>query len=134
MMKDFRAMVEKAAWNTEAITVEEMTDYKEVVINACYGGFSIPEEVYPYLDVKLNEFGYYDEPNRDDAKLIDCVKKNMCPDLVAAVIPSCYNYTIDEYDGLESIRLLPKKAVIKDLINDSDSLIAYLDAIGLFQE
>jgi len=130
-MKNFRAMVEKASWDPETITEEEKTEYKPVVVNTCYGGFNLSDEAYNFLGKDWHG-------DRDELKLVECIRKlgrqasGNYSRLEIEYIPSCYDYTIEEYDGIEYIRLLPKKAVIKDLANDVDSIIAYLEAIDSF--
>lgn len=139
MQKNFKNMVSKA-WSPEEISEAERADYKEVVINACYGGYGLSDKADRYL---ANKYGC-DGKNldRDDERLIECVKMlgenagGSCAELAIETIPACYSFDVEEYDGFESIRLKPKKAVIKELVlaNDIDSLIDYLDAIGLCHE
>lgn len=81
----------------------------EVVYNACYGGFSVSEELceeYEKITGKRLETHYY--LDRHDKVLIDLVKKmgkeasGSYADLRIDTI--CGEmYRIDEYDGMESV-------------------------------
>lgn len=92
----------------------------KVVINRCYGGFSLSKEASEYLNEKYNmginpKYGYlpyFDDDNyvpRHDKRLIDVVEvlgeeraSGDCSELVIVEINTpCYR--IDEYDGMESV-------------------------------
>ena len=83
----------------------------KIVVNRCYGGFSLSKEAYEFLGVEWDGYGYgySDDEKRTDAKLIECVetlgKKSygMCAKLVVIEIPDGVDYEIDNYDGMESI-------------------------------
>ena len=78
----------------------------KLVINCCYGGFDIPDEV-------LEELGYTysDSPNlRGDLRLIKMVEENpkrfeaYHAKLKVVEIPdAATDYKIDDYDGMESV-------------------------------
>lgn len=92
----------------------------KVVVNTCYGGFSLSNEAIQYLYNKYNiEYDKYewgrnerlyllDEIERHDPRLIDVVEtlgekaNGECARLEIKEIYS-YVYRISEYDGLESI-------------------------------
>jgi len=93
----------------------------EVVINSCYGGFSLSEEVYKELGLKWDGFGYIDNEDlgiksdnwkayRADKQLIKAIKKvgldkasGKHAELEIIEIPNDVEWTIEEYDGVESI-------------------------------
>lgn len=78
----------------------------KLVINRCFGGFDLPDEV-------LEELGYtyFDTPNlRGDLRLIKMVEedpkrfKGLGTSLKVVNIPdAATDYKIDEYDGAESV-------------------------------
>jgi hypothetical protein len=82
---------------------------KKVIINNCYGGFSLSEEAYKFLSLEWDRFGYKYNDKRDDPKLIECVEKlgekanGRCAELKIVEIPEDVEYQIKEYDGSEWI-------------------------------
>lgn len=87
----------------------------EVLYNACYGGFSLSDkaiELYKRKHPNAQEPNIY---NRHDPLLIDVVKElgkdacDSCGNIQIETIPIEYIncYTIDEYDGFETIRTEP---------------------------
>ena len=81
----------------------------KVVINRCYGGFSLSEKAYKYLGVPWNGYGlaYSDEEDRTDPNLVKCVEtlgddaSGACAELKVVDIPDDVKWEIEEYDGLE---------------------------------
>ena len=84
----------------------------KVVINNCYGGFSLSEAgIARYLELKGMEWpnaGFYDRNiARDDAALVQVVQElgdaanGLCADLKIVEIPDGVNWDIGEYDGNE---------------------------------
>jgi hypothetical protein len=92
----------------------------KLVINTCYGGFSISRKAAEFMAARGNVkaikelaqdtdrwygFGY----ERDDADLIAAVESlgeesfGSCAQLKVVVIPDDIKYEIDEYDGIESV-------------------------------
>lgn len=77
----------------------------KIVINVCFGGFSLPNEFCTKYHMNR-----YDDIERTDERLIsfveshnNCVKEN-CTQLVVEEIPeNATDYTIFEYDGAESL-------------------------------
>lgn len=75
----------------------------KIVINVCYGGFSIKDEI-------VSEYGFkkYTTP-RDDEKLIILIESGIdcnddCSKLKVVDIPdNATDYYINEYDGLEDV-------------------------------
>lgn len=88
----------------------------KVVINTCFGGFSISEEaVYEYLSRRDLEgtsdtSWYVRHIPRDDETLVALVEEwgeranGSCAKLQVVDLPPGTHYLIDEYDGMESIQ------------------------------
>ena len=79
----------------------------KVIINNCYGGFGVKEEVITGLG-----YGKYDTRSdvlRTDERLISMLENGEniggnCSDLVVATIPDeVTNWWVSEYDGLEDL-------------------------------
>lgn len=86
----------------------------KVVLNKCYGGFSLSEEqalAYGIDESELyqgsNSRCYYGDVDRFDHKLIEVVEQGLpdawASELVVVEIPDNAHYVIDDYDGIESI-------------------------------
>ena len=84
----------------------------EIVINECYGGFSLSKEAYEWLGLEWDGYGfkYSDSEERTDPKLIECVKTlkekadGRFSSLRVVKIPEeATDWKLDEYDGAESI-------------------------------
>ena len=85
----------------------------KIVINKCYGGFSLSKEAYKFLGLEWDGYGYaYDrgDNTRHNEKLIACVEalgekaSGDCANLGVVEIPdNATDWRIDEYDGYESI-------------------------------
>lgn len=79
----------------------------KIVINACYGGFSISESVAACLNTSAYPL---DEDIRTDPRLVDMVERDApaasgdCAKLVVVEIPdNTTDWELNEYDGYESI-------------------------------
>lgn len=77
----------------------------KIVVNTCYGGFSLPETF-----CEKYEMDRYDNISRTDERLINFVEnfpnncEFFCTQLEIVEIPDeSTDWQIDEYDGLESI-------------------------------
>lgn len=84
----------------------------EVVINRCYGGFSLSKEAYDFLGLEWDDYGFaynHDDAKRSDPKLVECVKKlgekanGRYANLKIVKIPSDVEWYIENYDGVETI-------------------------------
>lgn len=93
----------------------------EVVLNKCYGGFSVSEKVYKELNIKWDNYGYLTNEDlkiksdnynkyRTNKKLIKAIKKiglkeasGTHAELKIIEIPDDVNWEINEYDGIESV-------------------------------
>jgi hypothetical protein len=88
----------------------------KIVLNVCYGGFSLSEKAVNWLKDKGMRFREYDRDGRDvsrsDPLLIQCVEElgddvnGSHARLKIKTIPDTWDdmYEIEEYDGKESIR------------------------------
>lgn len=81
----------------------------KVVINRCFGGFSLSEKAYEFLGLEWDGYGYKYNGNRTDPKLVECVETlgveadGIFAELKVVEIPEDVEWEIDYYDGLESI-------------------------------
>ena len=82
----------------------------KVVINKCYGGFSLSKKAYDYLGIEWDGYGYKYQDDRTNPKLIECVEKlggkkasGKLASLEIVEIPDNIEWYIDEYDGIEHI-------------------------------
>ena len=87
----------------------------KVVINGCYGGFSLSEKASNYLINKYGididpKYGYLpDDFQRHDKRLVEVVEflgqSEASGDCARLVIETIYDpiYRVSEYDGYESI-------------------------------
>lgn len=81
----------------------------KVVINTCFGGFSLSREAYEFLGIPWDGYGFKFDNNRTDSKLIECVEKlgeranGRCANLRVVEIPDDVKWIIEDYDGAESI-------------------------------
>lgn len=81
----------------------------KVVINTCWGGFSLSPIAYEFLGIEWDGYGYkYSaESKRNDPKLVECVEtlgpesggKYGC--LKVVEIPDDVKWKIGNYDGKE---------------------------------
>ena len=83
----------------------------KIVVNRCYGGFSLSQKAYEFLGLKWDYLGfeYRDHDLRTDPKLIECVEtlgedaNGRWAVLEVVEIPDNISWEIDEYDGVETI-------------------------------
>ena len=93
----------------------------KIVINKCYGGFSVSEAVYNELGIKWDGYGYLDNEKfgikdnnymayRTNDKLIAAVEKigeekasGNFAELRVVEIPDDIEWEIDEHNGVESV-------------------------------
>ena len=83
----------------------------KIVINTCYGGFSLSKKAYKELGIPWDDFGFAfsDYGKRNSPELIACVKKlgklanGRHANLKIIEIPDDIEWEIYEYDGIESI-------------------------------
>lgn len=93
----------------------------KIVVNRCYGGFSLSEAVYNILGLKYDGYGYlsnkdlgiddeYHFAYRSDPRLISAIEEvgiddasGRLAELEIIEIPDGVKWEIGEYDGFESI-------------------------------
>lgn len=81
----------------------------KVVINGCYGGFSLSDEALAYLGIPGgSRFSYEDD--RTNPKLVECVEKlgeavnhDSASYLYVVEVPDDVKWTITDYDGIEQV-------------------------------
>lgn len=82
----------------------------KVVINNCYGGFSLSREAYGELGIEWDGHGYGfgdNHKNRANHKLVAAVEKlgskanGEFAELKIVEVPDNVEWTIKEYDGIE---------------------------------
>ena len=93
----------------------------KIVVNKCFGGFSLTEDVYKELGIEWDEYGYLRNEDlgissdnymayRSDPNLINAIEKigesnsgGWASELEIVDIPDGIEYTIDDYDGFETV-------------------------------
>ena len=83
----------------------------KVVINVCFGGFSVSKEVYERMDKEWDDYGYAFDDNRTNPDLIAVIEElgserasGSCAKLKVIDIPdNATDWEISEYDGSEEI-------------------------------
>jgi hypothetical protein len=82
----------------------------KIVINRCYGGFSISRAACEELGKEWDGYGFlYDLDQRADPALVACVEKlgeaasGALARLVVVEIPDDVEWEISEYDGVETV-------------------------------
>lgn len=82
---------------------------KKIVINVCYGGFSLSKKVFKELGVEWDGWGYIGF-SRDDEELIRAIEKvgvvessGKFAELKIIEIPDDVEWEIDDYDGIEHV-------------------------------
>jgi hypothetical protein len=80
----------------------------KIVINDCYGGFTLSRKAYDYLGLEWDGYGNKDDrEKRNDPKLVEAVEKlgeeanGRFARLKVIEIPDDVEWTIEEYDGSE---------------------------------
>jgi hypothetical protein len=79
---------------------------KKIVINTCYGGFGLSEEVMQWLRDRGIK-GVASQIKRDNLLLVEAVEKfgtkagDMFAELKIVSIPNNVEWEIQEYDGIE---------------------------------
>ena len=81
----------------------------KVVINGCYGGFSLSDEALAYLGIPGGSRYAYDD-DRANPKLVECVEKlgeavnhDSASYLYVVEVPDDVKWTITDYDGIEQV-------------------------------
>ena len=81
----------------------------KVVINGCYGGYSLSDEALAYLGIPGDNRYAYDD-DRTNPKLVECVEKlgeaashGLGSSLYVVEVPNDVKWTITDYDGVEQV-------------------------------
>lgn len=81
----------------------------KVVINGCYGGFSLSDEALAYLGIPGGSRYAY-EDDRTNPKLVECVEKlgeaashGLGSSLYVVEVPDDVKWIITDYDGIEQV-------------------------------
>lgn len=112
---------------------------KKVVLNACYGGFSLSQKAYEFLGIPWDGFGFhYRNDERDNPDLVKCVEtlgKEANGHVAELEIEEFddynYTYSIGEYDGYENLILRPLVHVSKLKVMDVNEIVEYLTSLGI---
>ena len=90
----------------------------KIVVNRCYGGWTLSEEAYKALGIPWDGFGFNpfqdEEQGREDGRytdprIVEVVERlgagasGSCAHLVVVEIPDGIAWEIDDYDGWETI-------------------------------
>ncbi len=82
----------------------------KIVINRCYGGFSISKAACEELGKEWDGYGYlFDRDQRTDPALVACVEKlgeaanGAHAKLTVVEIPDDVEWEISAYDGIETV-------------------------------
>lgn len=83
----------------------------KVVINKCFGGYSVSKEVYERMGKEWDGYGYAFEGDRTNPDLIAVIEEigserasGTCAELRIIDIPeNATDWELDEYDGAEDI-------------------------------
>lgn len=112
---------------------------KKVVLNGCYGGFSLSEKAYNFLNIAWDGYGYDFMNDRENPKLVECVEKlgedanGSCANLyIEEYDDENFIYEIDDYDGCESLILIPVVSE-KRLVNCNSiyEIVEYLKSLNI---
>ena len=82
---------------------------QKIVVNRCYGGYSLSKEAYNYLGLKWDGYGFAYDSKRDDSKLVKCVEtlgeraSGEWARLVIVEVPDDVEWEITDYDGIETV-------------------------------
>lgn len=116
-----------------------------VVVNVCYGGFGLSKLAWEWLSERgfrpTGESWDYEGLSSEDRchpLLVECVRtlgklaNGSYSDLEIKAISDDYFYKIEEYDGDETLKLVPKASVISQFVEngDTEGLLNYLSRTG----
>lgn len=81
----------------------------KLVINKCYGGFSLSKAAYQELGIPWDGYGFKLNQDRANPALVAAVEKlgdvadGKYAQLAVIEIPDDIEWEIDEYDGIETV-------------------------------
>lgn len=115
----------------------------KIVFNACYGGFGLSDEAFEMFRERtgLKDTHQLDIEwhHRTNPVLIDIIEQlgsrrasGPAALLLVAEIPDDYGYSIEDYDGVESIYLSPDEDRLRELIRegDAEAIVNYVMRCG----
>jgi hypothetical protein len=79
----------------------------KVVVNTCYGGYSLSEEAYKELGLEWKGYGHAFDDDRSNPALVEVVEKlgeradGQCARLEVVEVPDGTEWEIEDYDGKE---------------------------------
>lgn len=82
----------------------------KIVVNRCWGGFSLSEKAYEKLGIPWDDYGFLRNMKRNDPRLVAVVEElgeaanGRFAKLSIVEIPDDVDWEIDDYDGMETIR------------------------------
>ena len=116
----------------------------KIVVNASYGGFGLSDEARALFRERAgipNDVSNWEmeDNNRTNPILIDIVEqlgKRVNRQHSKLRVVDCvddYNYTIEDYDGIETVYLSPKSERLFELIrnDDEEALVTYVMRCGV---
>lgn len=81
---------------------------QRIVINSCFGGFSLSNKAIALLSERGQTMEYWDIP-RDDPILVEVVEQlgeeanGRCAELKIVEVPDNVRWTIEAFDGMEHV-------------------------------
>lgn len=113
----------------------------KVLINRCFGGFSISDEAKNLYKERSGVKDYvssYCEELRDDPILINIVEElgelayDGATKLMIYEVPEGYSYRVHNYDGFETIHLKINEDYLRELIRlgNEDDIVKYVMRAG----
>lgn len=124
---------------------------KKIIINRCFGGFAFSEKAFKLINEKKglteSDENYFrsawDERLRFDPDAISVLEEygaDFCNGGCAKLLieefdDTMYDFRIDEYDGLESLELLP--SIPEETIRackSTDEIVDILKKVGVIRE
>lgn len=102
------------------------------------GGFGLSKEAYEFLGIPWDGHGYQYLYSRDNPKLVECVEtlggkaSGTFADLYIEEYDDYnYTYSIREYDGSETLELIPVVHKSKLEIMSVDEIVEYLTSLDI---
>jgi hypothetical protein len=81
----------------------------QIVINQCFGGYSLSSKAYEYLGIEWGKYGLEFANDRSNPQLVKCVlalgheASGYLSDLKVVEVPDGVEWEIEEYDGNEHV-------------------------------
>lgn len=97
---------------------------KEIVLNECFGGFTLSKKAYELYREQSGKQKW--DGDRCDPILIKVVKElgedssDSCSCLIIEEFDERYGYWIADYDGLETLHLTVREDILRELIKEGN--------------